>query len=112
MTTADVALEAALIDDNERQTGTRKAGSIAALRALMSAPVTDGQTALFMGIITAYCYNQPLEVQDTTAQLDIRIATAGVPIVFCLIGMIPLSFLPYSRRVEAELSEFPGISGG
>ena len=79
---------------------------VAALRALMSAPVTGGQTALFMGIITAYGYNQLLDVQDGTAQLGIRIATAGVPIAFCLLGMIPLAFLPYSRRVEAELSEF------
>ena len=112
MTTAGVALEAALIDDNERRTGTRKAGSIAALRALMSAPVTGGQTALFMGIITAYGYNQLADVQDPTAQFGIRVATAGVPIAFCLIGMIPLAFLPYSKRVEAELSGFSGDQRG
>ncbi|MGV8845135.1 MFS transporter [Tessaracoccus sp.] len=112
MTTAGVALEAALIDDNERLTGTRKSGSIAALRALMSAPVTGGQTALFMGIITAHGYNQFADVQDPTAQLGIRIATAGVPIAFCVLGMIPLVFLPYSRRVEAELSEFSSDQRG
>ncbi len=59
-----------------------------------------------MGIITAYGYDQLVDVQDPTAQFGIRIATAGVPIVFCLIGMVPLAFLPYSKRVEAELSEF------
>src|SRR5690625_5256570 len=43
---------------------------------------------------------------DQGAQLGIKIATAGVPIVFALLGFIALSFLPYSRSVEAELSEY------
>lgn len=112
MTTAGVALEAALIDDNERQTRTRKTGSFAAIRALLSAPVAGAQTAIFMGIITAYGYDQLAEVQSETAQLGIRIATAGVPIAFCLVGMIPMLFLPYSKKVEAELSEFSGSQRG
>ncbi|WP_163544045.1 MFS transporter [Occultella kanbiaonis] len=112
MSTAGVALEAALIDDNERETGTRKTGSFAALRALLSAPVTGAQTAIFMGIISAYGYDQLAQVQTETAQLGIRVATAGVPIAFCLLGMIPLLFLPYSKRVEAELSEFSGRQRG
>lgn len=106
MSTAGVALEAALIDDNERATGTRKTGSFAALRALMSAPVTGAQTTIFMAIISAYGYDQLAEVQSASAQLGIRIATAGVPIAFCLLGLVALCFLPYSRSVEAELSAY------
>src|SRR5690625_2430429 len=63
MSTAGVALEAALIDDNERATGTRKTGSFAALRALLSAPVTGAQTTIFMAIISAYGYDQLADVQ-------------------------------------------------
>lgn len=106
MTTAGVALEAALIDDNERQTGTRKTGSFAAVRALLSAPVTGAQTTIFLSVIAAFGYDQLAEVQSETAQLGIRIATAGVPIAFCLIGIVPLLFLPYSKKLEAELSEY------
>src|SRR5699024_10529778 len=92
MSTAGVALEAALIDDNERATGTRKTGSFAALRALMSAPVTGAQMAIFMGIISAYGYDQHAEVQTEAAQFGIRLATAGVPIAFCLLGLVALCF--------------------
>ncbi|EYT49499.1 cellulase family glycosylhydrolase [Brachybacterium muris] len=38
------------------------------------------------------------------AQGAIRFATAGVPILFALLGLIPLPFLPYSREREMELS--------
>ncbi|WP_139417233.1 MFS transporter [Agromyces laixinhei] len=106
MMTAGSPLEAALIDENERTTGTRKTGSFASLRALLSAPLIGIQTALFMWIISAFGYDQLAEVQSETAQLGIRIATAGVPIVFALLGAIAMAFLPYSKTVEAGLSEF------
>lgn len=112
MSTAGTPLEAALIDENEQLTGTRKTGSIAALRAIMSAPLAGAQTVIFMTIISRFGYDQLADVQSDTAQLGIRIATAGVPIVFCLIGMIPLAFMPYSKRVEAELSAFSGEQRG
>ncbi len=48
MTTAGVALEGALIDDNERITGTRKTGSFASLRAIMSAPIIGGEATAFV----------------------------------------------------------------
>lgn len=112
MTTAGVALEGALIDDNERLTGTRKTGSFAALRALMSAPITGTQTTIFMWIIAAYGYNQNADVQSETAQWGIRIAAAGVPILFGLLGIVALFFLPYSKKVEADLSEFSRVRRG
>src|SRR5699024_7728844 len=76
MSTAGVPLEAALIDDNERVTGTRKTGSFAALKALMAAPVTGSQMAIYMAIISAYGYDQLAVTQDATAQFGIRLATA------------------------------------
>lgn len=106
MSTAGVPLEAALIDDNERATGTRKTGSFAALKALMAAPVTGSQMAIYMAIISAYGYDQLAQTQDATAQFGIRLATAGVPIAFCILGAIALLFLPYSKAKEVELSRF------
>lgn len=106
MMTAGAPLEAALVDENERITGTRKTGSFAALRALMSAPLIGSQTALFLWLISAFGYDQGADVQSESAQLGIRIATAVVPIVFALVGAVALFFLPYTRRVEAELSAF------
>ncbi|NHB85505.1 hypothetical protein G7085_15190 [Tessaracoccus sp. HDW20] len=66
--TAGVALEGALVDDNERLTGTRKTGSFASLRALLSAPLIGTQTTLFMWIIAAYGYDQTATVQSESAQ--------------------------------------------
>lgn len=106
MMTAGAPLEAALMDENERTTGTRKTGSFAALRALMSAPLIGSQTALYLWLISAFGYDQGAEVQTESAQLGIRVATAVVPIVFALAGVVALLFLPYTRRVEAELSAF------
>ncbi|PKI92074.1 hypothetical protein CW368_04325 [Actinomycetales bacterium SN12] len=106
MMTAGAPLEAALVDENERNTGTRKTGSFAALRALMSAPLIGSQTALYLWLISAFGYDQNAEVQSESAQLGIRLATAAVPIVFALVGAVALLFLPYTRRVEAELSAF------
>lgn len=102
--TAGVALDAALIDDNERATGTRKTGSIAAVRALLTAPVAGIHMVIFMSIITRGGYDQSLEVQTAQTQDAIRLAVAGVPIVFALAGLIPVLFLPYTRSIEAELS--------
>lgn len=106
MSTAGIPLEAALIDENERLTGTRKTGSFAAIRALLSAPLIGVQTSLFMWIIAAAGYDQNAEIQSESAQFGIRIATAGVPIAFALLGAVALIFLPYSKSVEADLSEF------
>ncbi|WP_040281813.1 MFS transporter [Tessaracoccus massiliensis] len=104
--TASVAVDALLVDDNEQRTGTRKTGQIAAMRAILGAPVTGVQLVIYMSILGAYGYEAGASVQSESAQLGIRVATALVPIAFCLASLIPLLFLPYNRQREAELTEF------
>lgn len=99
-----MALDAALIDDNERLTGIRKAGSIASLRALLTAPVAGAQMMIYMAILSAGGYDIGAAVQTPEAQDAIRFATAGVPILFAVVGLVPLLFLPYTREREMELS--------
>ena len=106
VSTATTALDAALIDDNERATGIRKAGAIASLRALLSAPVAGVQMVIFMAILTAGGYDTAAAVQSESAREAIRLATAGVPILFALVGLVTLLLLPYDRRAEAELSRW------
>lgn len=106
VSTSTTALDAALIDDNERDTGIRKAGSIASIRALLTAPVAGVQMVIFMAILTAGGYEAGAAVQSASAQEAIRVATAGVPILFALVGLVPLVFLPYSRAREVELSQW------
>jgi GPH family glycoside/pentoside/hexuronide:cation symporter len=59
-----------------------------------------------MGIIKYFGYNEHATLQSASAMVGIRIATAIVPIIFCLIGMIPLKIFPYDREKEQELSRF------
>lgn len=104
--TAGVAIDAMLVDDNEQLTGTRKTGQLAAVRAILGAPITGVQLVLYMSILSATGYQAGADTQSPEAQLGIRIATCLVPIGFCLVSLVPLLFLPYSRARERELNEY------
>ncbi|MDO5676786.1 MAG: MFS transporter [Propionibacteriaceae bacterium] len=105
ISTAAVAVDALLVDENEELTGTRKTGLLAAMRAILGAPVTGAQLVLYMAILSYFGYDGTSTTGQTeSAQLGIRVATALVPIAFCLVSLIPLLFLPYSRKREAELT--------
>lgn len=104
--TAFNPLNAAIIDENEMITGTRKTGLFAAVYAILAAPTAGIQLVIYMWILTRYGYDSDLEVQTAHAREGIRIATALVPMVFCVIGMIPLALFPYNKQREQELSDF------
>lgn len=106
MTTAAAPLSAALIDENERLTGTRKTGLITSLLTLIAAPTLSIQQLLLLGIMERFGYNGTLLQQSAEALMGIRIGTAIVPILFALAGMIPLFFHPINLKEEQELSEF------
>lgn len=75
MATASIPLEVALVDETERLTGSRKTGSFAAIKSLMSAPLLGVQTYIFMWVIAAYGYDQDASTQNDSAQLGIQVAT-------------------------------------
>jgi GPH family glycoside/pentoside/hexuronide:cation symporter len=104
--TAGGPLGAAIIDENERITGTRKTGLFGAVSALLLAPVGGLQMILFMGILKATGYAEGTGLQSAEAVMGIRLAAAAVPMGFALLGMIPLALFPYDRKKEAELSLF------
>ncbi len=106
MSTGGVPLGAALVDENERLTGTRKPGLIGALLALIAAPALSSQLMIFMGILEAFGYRAKAPVQTAQAVLGIRVGTAIVPIVFVLLGLIPLLRFPINREMEEELSQY------
>ncbi|MBP8989565.1 MAG: MFS transporter [Clostridia bacterium] len=104
--TGAAPLGAAIIDENEMLTGTRKTGLFGAVNAILAAPVSGIQLIIFMGLLKRFGYDEHAAVQSAEAMLGIRIATALVPIIFCLIGMIPLKLFPYDKEKEQELSRF------
>ncbi len=114
--TAGGPLGAAIIDENEKLTGSRKTGLFGAVGALLLAPVGGLQMILFMGILKATGYAEGADVQSAGAVMGIRVASAVVPMVFALLGMIPLALFPYDKQKEEELSLFSaqrraGLSG-
>ena len=64
------------------------------------------QMIIFTSIIHASGYDVNAAMQSAQAMLGIRIATAVVPIVFCVVGVLPLLFFPYDKAKEAALSAF------
>lgn len=106
MSTSSAPLGAAIVDENERLTGIRKPGLIGALLALIAAPALSTQLMIFMGILEGFGYNKDLAVQSEHAMLGIRFGTAIVPIIFVILGLIPLVFFPINQQKEEELSRF------
>lgn len=96
----------AIIDEDERRTGQRKAGLFNGLGALLTIPVSGIQASLFMGIISAFGFQAGAEVQGTQALLGIQVGAGVLPFVFVLLGILPLLFLPINKKKEDELSEF------
>ena len=104
--TAGVVLNGELIDYDEMRTGTRKTGLYGGLFALLTTSLTSFQTTIFSSILSRYGYDGTLEVQSETAVRGIRIGAGLVPIVMCIVGMIPMLFFPIGRDLEEEISEF------
>ena len=96
----------AVIDEDERRTGTRKAGLFMGVSALVAIPVGGLHMFIFTQVVGFFGYQSGIDIQPETAQQGIRIASSIIPAVFILLGMIPMFLSPITREVEKELSAF------
>ncbi len=96
----------AIIDEDEQRTGQRKAGMYNGLSALLTIPMAGLQSALFMGLISAFGYKAGSDLQSAQALLGIRLGTGVLPFIFMVLSIIPLLFLPIDKKREQEISEF------
>ncbi len=96
----------AIIDEDEKRTGTRKAGLFTGMNALLTIPIGGIHTLIFTSILAFYGYVSGAETQAASAVSGIRLASSFLPGVLIIIGAIPLFFLPINKKVEKELSDF------
>lgn len=104
--TAGVAINGALIDDNEMSSGVRKTGLYNGIFALFATTLTSVQSIIFTYVINSFGYNGNAAVQTERAVLGIRIGAGLVPIIMGVIGLIPLLLFPIDRQREREISEY------
>jgi GPH family glycoside/pentoside/hexuronide:cation symporter len=96
----------AIIDEDEKRTGTRKAGLFTGMNALLTIPIGGLHTMIFTSILAFYGFVSGAETQAESAVSGIRLASSFLPGVLIILGAIPLLFLPINKRVEKELSDF------
>ena len=96
----------AIIDEDERRTGTRKAGLFYGMNALLTIPIGGFHTMIFTSILSFSGYAAGAEAQTQNAILGIRTASSLLPGFLILLGIVPLLFLPFTRKFENELSDF------
>lgn len=104
--TAGVSINGALIDDNEQKTGVRKTGLVNGIFTLFTTTLTSVQSIIFTNVIHWYGYDSNVAVQSEQAVFGVRVGTAIIPIIFCILGLIPLLLFPINKKREQELSEF------
>jgi GPH family glycoside/pentoside/hexuronide:cation symporter len=96
----------AIIDEDEKRTGTRKAGLFTGMNALLTIPIGGLHTLIFTSILAFYGFISGAETQAASAVSGIRLASSFLPGVLIILGAIPLFFLPINKKVEKELSDF------
>ena len=96
----------AIIDEDERRTGIRKAGLFTGMNALLSIPIGGLHTMIFTSVLAFYGFASGAETQTANAVFGIRMASSFLPGILIVLGIVPLFLLPINRNVENELSEF------
>ena len=96
----------AIIDEDEKRTGTRKAGLYTGMNALLTIPIGGLHTLIFTSILAFYGFVSGAEAQVESAVSGIRLASSFLPGTLIILGAIPLFFLPINKKVEKELSDF------
>jgi GPH family glycoside/pentoside/hexuronide:cation symporter len=97
---------AAIVDDDEQRTGTRKAGLFTGLNALLTIPIGGLHTVIFTSILSAYTFVSGSEVQSELALQGIRIGASVIPFASILLSMVPMALSPINLPRERALSAF------
>lgn len=96
----------AIIDEDEQNTGIRKAGLFNGMNALLTIPVSGIQAAIFTAILSYYKFAAGSETQGALAIQGIKLGAGLIPFIFTLVGIIPLFFFPINKVRQEELSKF------
>ncbi len=96
----------AIIDEDERKTGVRKAGLFTGLSALLTIPNSGIQAAIFTSLIGFYGFASGAAEQSARAVEGIRVGAGIVPFIFVLLSSVPMLFSPITLERERELSLF------
>jgi GPH family glycoside/pentoside/hexuronide:cation symporter len=96
----------AIIDEDEKRTGTRKAGLFTGMNALLTIPIGGLHTLIFTSILSFYGFVSGAEAQVESAVSGIQLASSFLPGALIILGAIPLFFLPINKKAEKELSDF------
>ncbi|MBN1247325.1 MAG: MFS transporter, partial [Anaerolineae bacterium] len=96
----------AIIDQDEKNTGVRKAGLFTGLNALITIPISGIQAAIFTSLIGAYGFASGSTEQSVRALQGIRIGAGVIPFFFVLLGIFPMLFSNIDLQKEKALSDF------
>ena len=104
MSIAAIPMLGAIIDEDQINTGQRRAGLYYGINTLVTIPAVSIQTSIFLFVIGMFGFVEGAETQTDSAILGIRIAASVVPFFFILIGLIPMLFNPITHKKELEIS--------
>jgi Na+/melibiose symporter-like transporter len=76
------------------------------LNALITIPISGIQAAVFTSLIGAYGFASGSAEQSLRALQGIRVGAGLLPVLFVLLGTIPMLFSPIDLQKEQELSDF------
>jgi GPH family glycoside/pentoside/hexuronide:cation symporter len=96
----------AIIDEDERRTGNRKAGLFTGMNALLTIPIGGLHTMIFTSVLAFSGFVSGAEAQTESAIMGIKLSSSFLPGILIILGMMPLFFLPINQKVEKELSDF------
>ena len=97
---------AAIVDDDEQRTGSRKAGLFTGLNALLTIPIGGLHTVIFTSILSAYTFVSGSQTQSDLAIQGIRVGASVIPCVSILLSMVPMWLSPIDLQREQALSAF------
>jgi GPH family glycoside/pentoside/hexuronide:cation symporter len=97
---------AAIVDDDEQRTGSRKAGLYTGLNALLTIPIGGLHTVIFTTILGAYTFVSGSQTQSELAIRGIRIGASVIPFISLLLSMVPMWLSPIDLQREQALSAF------